>query len=297
MSTRVLLTYRADIVEAAGIDVSELDTWDKFMAAMAPLVKDLNGDGRPDQYILEMPETNAGIIVPIIMQAGGDLFDTNDAITIDTDLNAKVLSKFAIWAAAGPGKLSADKATGDGPGRKLQMDGYVLAWVTPDWRAGPERPLLEVLSGKLKLMPLPAWEEGGRRTTVMGGTMVAIPASNPDITDALRVAVKLYSDQDIARQMFEITGIISPVKALWSSSFYDEPEPYYSEPADGAPLRRAGPACAGPRPHHPSSNWPRTKWVSPIGRLIKYAGHRENHDENDLYPKARAPAGDGPRRT
>ena len=61
-----MLTYRADIVEAAGIDVNELDTWDKFMTAMAPLVKDLNGDGRPDQYVLEMPETNAGIIVPMV---------------------------------------------------------------------------------------------------------------------------------------------------------------------------------------------------------------------------------------
>ena len=33
----VLLTYRADIVEAAGIDVEELDTWDKFMEAMRSL--------------------------------------------------------------------------------------------------------------------------------------------------------------------------------------------------------------------------------------------------------------------
>lgn len=280
-----LLTYRADIVEAAGIDVTELDTWDKFMTAMAPLVKDLNGDGRPDQYVLEMPETNADIIAPIIMQAGGDLFDTDDNITIDTDLNAKVLSKFAIWAAPGPGKLSADKATGDGPGRKLQMDGYVLAWVTPDWRAGMERPLLEVLSGKLKLMPLPAWEEGGRRTTVMGGTMVSIPASNPDITDALRVAVKLYSDENIARQMFEITAIISPVKALWSSSFYDEPEPYYSnqpmgrlyvEQAPHVPIRASSPFL----------ELAIEEVGFAFGRLIKFAGAQGITDENELHPEA-----------
>ena len=177
----VLLTYRADLVEAAGIDVEELDTWDKFMEAMRPLVKDLNGDGRPDQYILEMPEAGAGIITPLVLQAGGGYFDANDRVAIDTDLNARVLSRFAVWAAAGPNKLTADKTVGDGPGRKLQMDGYVLAWLTPDWRAGQERAYLGPLAGKVKLMPLPAWEEGGSRTTVMGGTMVGIPRSNPDL--------------------------------------------------------------------------------------------------------------------
>ncbi|RKX33617.1 MAG: hypothetical protein DRP71_09800 [Verrucomicrobia bacterium] len=282
----VLLTYRADLVEAAGIDVEELDTWDKFMEAMRPLVKDLNGDGRPDQYILEMAEASAGIITPLIMQAGGDYFDEDDRVSIDTELNARVLSKFAVWAAAGPNKLTADKTIGDGPGRKLQMDGYVLAWLTPDWRAGQERLYLGSLAGKLKLMPLPAWEEGGRRTTVMGGTMVGIPKSNPNPEDALRIAVSLYSDLEIARDMFAVTNIISPVKATWDDPFYDEPDPFYSGQPNGrlfinqaphVPVRSASPflELAG------------VEVGIAYGRLIKYAGAEKIYDPDVLYPKAR----------
>ncbi|MEZ5275720.1 MAG: extracellular solute-binding protein [Opitutaceae bacterium] len=281
----VLLTYRSDIVEAAGINVDELDTWDKFMEAMRPLVKDLNGDGRPDQFVLEMPETNGGIIVPLIMQAGGDLFDTEGNITVDTELNARVLSKFAVWAAAGPGKLSADKTLNDGPGRKLQMDGYVLAWLTPDWRAGSEKAYMEVLSGKLKLMPLPAWEEGGRRTTVMGGTMIGIPKSNPHPDDALRVAVKLYSDREIARGLFRIANIISPVKTIWDDPIYDQPDPFYSNQPNGRLFVNQAPNVPI-RSSSPFLELATDEVGIAFSRLIQHAGNAGITDPEALIPEA-----------
>lgn len=282
----VLLTYRADIVEAAGINVAELDTWDKFMEAMRPLVKDLNGDGRPDQYVLEMPETGAGIITPLILQAGGGFFDAKDRVAIETDLNARVLSRFAVWAAAGPNKLTADKTVGDGPGRKLQMDGYVLAWLTPDWRAGQERTYLGPLAGKLKLMPLPAWEEGGNRTTVMGGTMAGIPRSNPDLETSLRIAVKLYSDRDIARRLFTITNIISPVKTIWDDPIYDEPDPFYSGQPNGRLFIEQAPFVPE-RSSSPFLEFASEEVGIAFGRLVKYAGAEGIVSEDALYPKAR----------
>ena len=166
------------------------------------------------------------------------------------------------------------------------MDGYVLAWLTPDWRAGQERLYLGSLAGKLKLMPLPAWEEGGRRTTVMGGTMVGIPKSNPNPEDALRIAVSLYSDLEIARDMFAFTNIISPVKATWDDPFYDKPDPFYSGQPNGrlfinqaphVPVRSASPflELAG------------VEVGIAYGRLIKYAGAEKIYDPDVLYPKAR----------
>ncbi len=281
----VLLTYRADLVEAAGIDVEELDTWDKFMEAMRPLVKDLNGDGRPDQYVLEMPETSGGIIVPLIMQAGGDLFDANDNVTIDTDLNARVLSKFAVWSAAGPNKLSADKPLSSGPAQKLQIDGYVLAWLTPDWRAGSEKMFMQALSGKLKLMPLPAWEKGGRRTTVSGGTMIGIPKSNPDLEKTLHIALKLYTDREIARQMFRVTNIISPVKAIWDDPIYDEPDPYYSGQPNGRLFVNQAPYVPV-RSASPFLELAAQEVGFAFGRLISFAGKQGIYDAQSLVSKA-----------
>jgi arabinosaccharide transport system substrate-binding protein len=220
------------------------------------------------------------------MQAGGDLVDLNDNITVDTDLNARVLSKFAIWSAAGPGKLSAHKTLNDGPGRKLQMDGYVLAWLTPDWRAGSEKAYIEVLSGKLKLMPLPAWEEGGRRTTVIGGTMIGIPKANPNFAEALRVAVKLYSDRDIARDLFRMTNIISPVKAIWDDPVFDEPDPFYSGQPNGRLFVDQAPNVPV-RSSSPFLEFASEEVAIAFNRLIKYAGDKGIRDPEALYPEAR----------
>src|SRR5919109_1939931 len=70
----VLLAYRADIVEAAGIDVSAIETWDDFTRLLRPLVRDLDGDGYPDHYLLNIWETNPELIESLMLQAGGGLF-------------------------------------------------------------------------------------------------------------------------------------------------------------------------------------------------------------------------------
>ncbi|MEM9373594.1 MAG: hypothetical protein AAGA55_08105, partial [Planctomycetota bacterium] len=48
----VLLGYRADLVEQAGIDLSDVETWEDYFRAMAPLMGDEDGDGQPDRFAL-----------------------------------------------------------------------------------------------------------------------------------------------------------------------------------------------------------------------------------------------------
>jgi arabinosaccharide transport system substrate-binding protein len=74
----VLLAYRSDIVEAAGIDLSKADTWPKFFAAMRPLMTDNDGDGRPDRYIINFWPNNTIAIELLLLQAGGSFFDADE---------------------------------------------------------------------------------------------------------------------------------------------------------------------------------------------------------------------------
>ena len=69
----VLLAYRADLVEAAGIEVAAIETWDDFVRLLRRLVRDVDGDGYPDHYLSNFWETNPELIESLMLQAGGAL--------------------------------------------------------------------------------------------------------------------------------------------------------------------------------------------------------------------------------
>ncbi len=223
----VLLCYRADIVEAAGVDMSQIETWADFRDAMLPLQRDLNGDGQVDRYGLGIWYTDMALIEPLLLQAGGGTFDAEGRSLIASDANARVIAHVVSWC-FGPGRIAIDAPEFSPSGNQLKIDGRVIAALMPDWLAGVWMTDLPQLSGKLKLMPLPAWEPGGRRTSVWGGTMLAIPRSTERFDQAWAIAKELYLSRDLARELFESNHIISAVVEYWDADFYAQPRPYFS---------------------------------------------------------------------
>lgn len=228
----VLLAYRSDIVEAAGIDLSGADTWAKFFAAMRPLMTDNDGDGRPDRYIINFWPNNTIAIELLLLQAGGSFFDADERPTLDTEINARVLAHLATWS-AGPARVAVDAPEFSAAGNALKLQGVVLASLTPDWLAGVWKIDLTALSGKWKLMPLPAWEPGGRRTSVQGGSMLGIPKSTPDFEAAWELAKRLYFEPSRIADFYRQSNIISPWRESWSLPVFDEPNPFFSGQAVG----------------------------------------------------------------
>lgn len=248
----VMLGYRADIVEAAGIDVSTIETWDDFARVLGPLM-DTNGDGKPDRFLLNMWENNADHLEVLILQAGGSFFDDAGRLTLASEVNAKVLAKVAQWC-AGPKRIAADAPNFSLSGNTLKAEGYVLSSFMPDWMCDIWRHEIPQLEGKVKLMPLPAWEKGGLRTSVWGGTMIGIPksaATSPERFEQLwGFAKNLYFSKDLARVLWRSGSIVTPVREHWSDPVFDEPQKYFSGQATGriyieqaprVPLRSSSP--------------------------------------------------------
>ncbi|MEM7576695.1 MAG: ABC transporter substrate-binding protein [Planctomycetota bacterium] len=245
----VLLVYRADLVEDAGIDVSQIETWDDFTRIMAPLVADTDGDGRDDRYLLNLWYTNVDLIEPLMLQAGGGTFDAEDRSLVATDANAKVAAHVVAWN-LGASRIAIDAPDFTASGNQLKLEGKVVAQIMPDWLAGIWKSDLPQLAGKLKLMPLPAWEPGGIRTTVQGGTMIAIPKATERFEEAWEVAKLLYLNPELAREMYTVSNIVSPVTTLWDEPYYHEPDPFFSgqpagtlyiEQAPDVPFRSSNP--------------------------------------------------------
>lgn len=228
----VLLAYRSDIVEAAGIDLSTVETWDDFFAAMAPLMKDHDGDGQPDRYALSFWPTQLDNIEVLLLQGGGMLFDEQDGPVIDTPRNAELLARMVSWC-VGPDRVAVDVDDFSATGHQQRVEGYALAYLAPDWMCGIWKMHVPRLAGTVKVMPLPAFEPGGRRTSVRGGTVLGIPKDASDVDAAWEYAKMLYTSPEVARQMYELTDIISPVRSLWDDPIYHQPDPFFSGQAKG----------------------------------------------------------------
>lgn len=245
----VMLAYRADIVEAAGIDVSQIETWDDFERVLGPLMVDEDGDGRADRHLISFWHTHTETLWVLLLQAGGGLFDETGTPILNHDANARVLARLAAWT-TGPNQVAFDAMEFSAAGNQFFRTGKVLSALAPDWMCNVWKNDIPELSGKLKLMPVPAWEPGGRRTSVRGGTMIGIPKTAEDPEAAWAFIQHLYLDRDIAVKTYRVGDIITPVRAFWDDPVYDAPDPYFMNQrkgrdyialADQIPLRSSSP--------------------------------------------------------
>lgn len=280
----VLLAYRSDIVEAAGIDVSQIETWDDYFRIMRPLQRDLDGDGRPDRYLFTADATRADVIYMLLLQAGGTLFDENDHPTVNNPINARVLAEMTTWI-TGPNKTSVDVGAYTAAGHRQRLDGFVIGTLVPDWMAGQWKMENPGLAGKVKLMPIPAWEKGGRRTSVAGGTMIGINKASEHIEESWEMIKYLYTSPILAERTYRKASIISPAKNLWSLPVYDEPDPFFSGQPSGRMFIEQAPHV----PHRPSSPYTETAGQYLVGvslALKSYAERNGIYDAAGLLPEA-----------
>lgn len=281
----VLLCYRADLVEDAGIDVSEIETWEDFERLMKPLLTDLDGDGNSDRYPLGIWFTSARDIETLLLQAGGGTFNEQGQLIIASDANAHVIAQVVRWC-VGPNRIAIDAPEFSPSGNELKLKGKVVAALMPDWLAGVWMNDLPGLEGKLKLMPLPAWEKGGRRTSVMGGTMIAIPKTTRDFESAWDFAKELYLSPDLAQQLFESNHIISPMVGLWDEPYYAAEEPYFSGQQSGLMYIDQAPHVPF-RTSSPFHQVAMQQIMDAASALERYAEANDKHDVEALIPEAK----------
>jgi arabinosaccharide transport system substrate-binding protein len=262
-----MLAYRRDLVEALGIDVTTLDTWDKFLEAGRRVTRDKNGDGVIDQYMIDLPASGGHGIIVLLLQRGGQLFDEQGNPAFASELTADVFRMY-LEMTLGKDRIAYDCGWGQ-PFFKAITDGLALFYVTPDWRSYTYQTDLPRLSGKMALMPLPAFERGGRRTSVWGGTGLVITkrSKNPEL--AWQLAKFLYMHPASLGQRFKDTNIIPPFKDAWSLPELSEPNAYYS----GQPIGKLYAELASETPlfySSPLDNMARTKVNEAYSQVVSY---------------------------
>ncbi|KXU37897.1 hypothetical protein AXK11_01735 [Cephaloticoccus primus] len=279
----VLLGYRADLVEAAGIDVSQIETWDDYFRVMRPLMVDRDGDGRPDRYLLNLSELMSSQIAMLILQNDGEFFDEADEPVFANERNARTLAKIMTWI-VGPERVTIEVSE-TSAGNRQQLDGLVVGSLMPDWMLAGRKLENPRLAGKVKLMPLPAFERGGRRTSVWGGSMVGINKRSAHIEACWEMAKYLYTSAEVAEKTWRTASILSPVKAFWSEPFYHEPDPFYCGQRVGSLVIEAAPHVPQ-RSSSPYANNAYARIGSVAMALRAYAERHGVYDVDGLAPEA-----------
>jgi len=222
----VMLAYRRDLVQQLGIDVSQLDTWEKFVEVGRRISRDVDGDGVVDHYMIDLRFDGNWGLDTLMLQRGGQFFDPQGNVAFATEDTAELI-RWYIEQTRGPNKIGYDCGWGQ-PVAKAMIDGLVVFQWTPDWRSWVFEDEVPSLKGKMGLMPLPAWTPGGRRTSVWGGTglMLMKATKHPEL--AWELAKFLYFDAPELGKRFQATNIIPVLKDAWNLPEFEQPNPYWS---------------------------------------------------------------------
>ena len=216
----VMIAYRRDLFEKAGIDVDKIKTWDEFMARCRKLVV-------PNKhYLLELNETDSAHLTIFLLQRGGGIFNQNGECTFDNEIGVQTMLWY-VPLVAGPNKIASNLGGAQILTRAVE-DGYFLGLMTPDWRSQVIEKDIPRMKGKMALMPIPALEPDGRRTGTWGGTMLSITKASKHQDLAWKLAQALYFNKKDLAQRFRETNILPAFRAAWKDPAYSEPNPYYS---------------------------------------------------------------------
>ena len=214
--TPVVLYYRADIWEGAGVDPQSFETWDNFVEG-ARIVKEQNPDVVPLTVGEALPEL-------LLRQRGADYFDADGNVTIDSELSVDTMNWILELMDEG---LAAQSPAGDAIWAAFK-NGTLVATVGADWYAGSMKDNAPELEGLWKAAPLPAWEEGGVRTSVLGGTGLTVIATSPNVEEAKKfLEFAMLSVEGNVRR-FELTSLFPPFKPAWTSERLHAADTYFS---------------------------------------------------------------------
>jgi len=168
-----VLYYNKDLFDEAGISMP-ISTWKDFAQEAKKITKDLDGDGKIDQWALGIQKDGIGAFQTLLLQHGGGFFDKNGKVTLDSEVAINTL-KFYLDLVH-KHKIAFPIANAYmAPGMAYYKESKVASHVSASWWGhyflqtfAPE------LKGKWRVQALPVWEKGGCRTATWGGTGFAI---------------------------------------------------------------------------------------------------------------------------
>lgn len=160
--------YNVELLEEAGIDYESIKTYEDYAEAGRQFYE---ATGKP-WTVFEITSNN--VLYSLIAQHGGDYFDEDGNITLNSDINVETftwmqdLVREGVAATAPGGAVTAEEFI------SYFSEGGCASVIMPSWFTLQMYYTMPDLEGKMAIAPMPLWEEGGYTSVGIGGTSTMV---------------------------------------------------------------------------------------------------------------------------
>ncbi len=250
------ITYRDDLFREAGVDLAACATWPQFQRACLAMQEFWQAKGVRPRHAMELFESSCDLLQLMLLQRGLNLVEADGRIRLADPLVAETLAFYAPLV-AGPQRIGADA----GLNIAVELDaGTICACFTPDWRifylrhhAPTDGAGQRKMEGRLRMMPLPRFDQHDAPTSTWGGTCVAIPRACPDPDLAFAAIERCFYSPQAADVRLSLGNMLPPLPELWDHPLLHQGDPLYGGQhinemfislADQVPMRVMTPATS-----------------------------------------------------
>jgi arabinosaccharide transport system substrate-binding protein len=164
-----VMYYNVEIMEAAGIDINEIVSWDDYIEA-----------GKLVQEHTDATMTTIEVIAPfsilgLMKQNGGGTYDRNNQLIVDSPQNVEALQLVAEMVHEHGIAVAAPGGDHHAPTyfEAFNAGEFASVWM-PQWYMIRYPDQMPDTEGKMRVRPLPEFRPGGFISTMGGGTGTAI---------------------------------------------------------------------------------------------------------------------------
>ncbi len=217
-----VMFYNKEVMDAAGVDIDKIKTWDDYIAAGKKVTKG-------DVWMTTLDTNGCRQGAALMLMNGGGTYDKDGKLIIDSPKNAEALQFMADL------KL-VNKIAEDAPGGNEESPDYYAAlnagkiasiW-NPEWYIERFVDVNPKLSGKIAVRPMPVWsDKPGTFASAMGG------GTGTAITDQID-----SSKLQLARDFLQFSKLTTDAGVrIWTKLGFDPIiKDAYKDPAVSKPL-------------------------------------------------------------
>lgn len=221
------ITYRKDLFDEAKVDLPQAKTWKEFHAACETFRDYWRERGYRYRHALELPEAASDFLMVMLLQRGINPVDDYGKIYLEDPRVAETVAMYATMV-AGPRKVGVPASSNMGIYTKDLVEGNICAQITPDWQITyMKRYGGEMIAGKMRMMPMPVFDQTDKPTSTHGGTCMAMTRACKNRELAFELMQYLYFSEDGLKAAQEYTAIIPPVPEFWKRAEYNQPDPFF----------------------------------------------------------------------